>query len=48
MKKYYYFNAKCELIETAEFQNDSEAFEHCFTNSEICAWNDKPYIGKTE
>ena len=48
MKICYYFNAECELIETAEFQNDSEAFEHCFTNSEICAWNDKPYIGKSE
>ena len=44
MKTYYFFNANCELIETAEFTNDGEAFDHCFTNPAICAWNDKPMI----
>ena len=44
MTTYYYFNAECELIEIAEFETEGEAFDHCFTNPAICAWNDKPYL----
>ena len=44
MKTYYFLHANCELIETAEFETDSEAFDHCFTNPEICTWNDKPNL----
>ena len=51
MTTYYYFNAMCELVETAEYATDEEAFdamcEHCFTNPAIFAWNDKPEIDCT-
>ena len=47
MTTYYYFNAMCELIETAEYATDAEAFDHCFTNPVIFAWNDKPEIDCT-
>lgn len=36
MKTYYYFDANCELI--------AEAFDYCFSDARICAWNDKPYL----
>lgn len=47
MTTYYYFNAMCELVETAEYATDEEAFDHCFTNPAIFAWNDKPEIDCT-
>lgn len=39
MKTYYYFDMELNLIET-----EAEAFDHCFSDPRICAWNDKPYI----
>lgn len=44
MKTYYYFDMELNLIETAEFEAEAEAFDHCFSDPRICAWNDKPYI----
>jgi hypothetical protein len=44
MKTYYYFNANCELIAEAQFLTDAEAFDFCFSDARICAWNDKPYL----
>ena len=44
MKTYYYFDMELNLIETAEFETEAEAFGHCFSDPRICAWNDKPYI----
>jgi hypothetical protein len=44
MKTYYYFDANCELIAEAQFLTEAEAFDHCFSDARICAWNDKPYL----
>lgn len=44
MTTYYYFDADCELIETAEYATDAEAFDHCFTNPAIHAWSDEPEV----
>lgn len=44
MKTYYYFDMELNLIETAEFATEAEAFDHCFSDARICCWNDKPYL----
>lgn len=44
MKTYYYFDMGLNLIDTAEFETEEEAFDHCFSDDRICCWNDKPYI----